>query len=85
MGLTDRLKDLRSQAEGAVVEHSDKIHDAVEKVATTADKTTGGKYTDKIQKAGTKADSLVSGIGADGEKVAEEPAAEPEAEVKPAD
>ena len=79
MGLTDRLKDLKTQAEGAVVQHSDKIHDAVEKVATTADKTTGGKYTDKIQKAGTKADTLVSGIGADGEKAAEEAPAEADA------
>ncbi len=68
MGFTDKLKDLKSQAEGAVVEHSDQIHQAVEKAAATADKSTGGKYTDKIQKAGSKADSLVSGIGADSEK-----------------
>ena len=68
MGFTDKLKDLKSQAEGAVAEHSDQIHQAVEKAAATADKSTGGKYTDKIQKAGSKADSLVSGIGADGEK-----------------
>lgn len=82
MGLTDKLKDLKAQAEGTVVQHSDKIHDAVEKVATTADKTTGGKYTDKIQKAGTKADSLVSGIGADGENAADQPADEPEPEAR---
>jgi hypothetical protein len=82
MGLTDKLKDLKTQAEGAVVQHSDKIHEAVEKVATTADKTTGGKYTDKIQKAGTKADSLVSGIGADAQSAPEEPAAEAEPEAK---
>ena len=82
MGFTDKLKDLKTQAEGAVVQHSDKIHGAVEKVASTADKTTGGKYTDKIQKAGTKADSLVSGIGADEQQVAGEPAAEPEPEAK---
>ena len=82
MGLTDKLKDLKTQAEGAVVQHSDKIHEAVEKAATTADKTTGGKYTDKIQKAGTKADSLVSGIGADAQTAAGEPAAEAEPEAK---
>lgn len=74
MGLTDKLKDLKTQAEGAVAEHSDQIHQAVEKVATTADKSTGGKYSDKIQKAGSKADDLVAGIKPDGEEDA--PAAE---------
>jgi hypothetical protein len=63
MGFTDKLKDLKTQAEGAVSEHSDQIHQAVEKAAATADKSTGGKYTEKIQQAGSKADSLVAGVG----------------------
>jgi len=79
MGFTDKLKDLKTQAEGTVSEHSDQIHQAVEKVATTADKSTGGKYTDKIQQAGSKADSLVAGIGSDADAAeAAEPGADTE-------
>lgn len=73
MGLTDKLKGLKTQAEGAVAEHSDQIHSAVEKVAATADKSTGGKYTEKIQKAGSKADDLVAGIKPDAGKDAAAP------------
>jgi DNA-binding protein H-NS len=62
MGLADRLKDLRTKATDATVERSDKIHEAVEKVATTADQRTGGKYRERIQKAGAKADSLVDSL-----------------------
>jgi DNA-binding protein H-NS len=62
MGITDRLKDLKTKAEAAVVEHSDQLHDAVEKATTTADKRTGGKYSERIQKAGAKADTLVHSL-----------------------
>lgn len=62
MGLTDRFKDLRSKAEGAVVERSDQIHSAVEKAAAVADQRTGGKYSDRIQKAGAKADGLLDSL-----------------------
>jgi MT0933-like antitoxin protein len=62
MGLTDRLKDLRSKAEEAVVERSDQIHIAVEKAATAADERTGGKYSERIQKAGAKADGLLDSL-----------------------
>jgi DNA-binding protein H-NS len=62
MGLADRLKDLRTKATDATVERSDKIHEAVEKVAATADQRTGGKYREHIQKAGAKADSLVDSL-----------------------
>jgi MT0933-like antitoxin protein len=64
MGFADRLKDLKTKAVDATVERSDKIHEAVEKVATTADARTGGKYHDKIQQAGAKAGSLVDGLAA---------------------
>jgi hypothetical protein len=62
MGLTDRLKDLRSKAEEAVVERSDQIHSAVEKATTVADERTGGKYSERIQKAGAKADGLLDSL-----------------------
>ena len=62
MGLSDRLKDLKTKAVDATVERSDKIHEAVEKVATTADERTGGKYRERIQNASAKAGSLVDGL-----------------------
>jgi hypothetical protein len=62
MGITDRLKDLKTKAVDATVERSDKIHEAVEKAATTADERTGGKYRERIQQAGAKADSLVDSL-----------------------
>lgn len=62
MGLADRLKDLKDKAVDATAERSDKIHEVVEKVATTADARTGGKYHERIQSAGAKAGSLVDGI-----------------------
>jgi TRAP-type C4-dicarboxylate transport system substrate-binding protein len=62
MGLSDRLKDLKTKAVDATVERSDKIHEAVEKVASTADERTGGKYRERIQNASAKAGSLVDGL-----------------------
>jgi hypothetical protein len=62
MGLSDRLKDLKDKAVDATAEHSDKIHEVVDKVATTADERTGGKYHERIHSAGAKAGSLVDGI-----------------------
>jgi MT0933-like antitoxin protein len=62
MGIADRLKDLKTKATDATVERSDKIHEAVEKVATTADQRTGGKYRERIQQIGAKADSFVEGL-----------------------
>jgi len=66
MGISDRFKELRTKAEAAAAEHSDQIHAAVEKVATTADERTKGKYTEKIQQAGSKATGIVDGLKADG-------------------
>jgi len=62
MGLTDRLKDLQSKAQDAVVERSDQIHSAVGKAAAVADERTGGRYSERIQQAGAKADSLVDSL-----------------------
>jgi hypothetical protein len=62
MGLTDRFKDLKAKAEDAVAEHSEQIHSAVEKATAAADQHTGGKYSERIQKVGAKADGLVSSL-----------------------
>jgi DNA-binding protein H-NS len=62
VGLTDRFKELKTKAQDTVAEHSDQIHDAVGKAAAAADQRTGGKYTERIQKAGAKADELVHSL-----------------------
>jgi hypothetical protein len=80
MGIADRLKDLKTKAVDATAEHSDKIHEAVEKVATTADQRTGGKYHERIQQAGAKAGSLVDSLkGPEQQAAAEGPDDAPEA------
>jgi hypothetical protein len=66
MGLSDKIKDLRSKAEDAVVEHKDQIQQTVQKVGQAADQRTGGKYSEQIQKAGAKATGFVDGIADDG-------------------
>jgi hypothetical protein len=88
MGIADRLKDLKTKAVDATAERSDKIHEAVEKVAATADQRTGGKYHDRIQQAGAKAGSLVDGLTASEQttgEAAEAAAAAPEATAPPAE
>jgi hypothetical protein len=72
MGIADRLKDLKTKAVDATAEHSDKIHEAVEKVATTADQRTGGKYHERIQQAGAKAGGLVDSLKGPEQPVAAE-------------
>ena len=59
MGLADKFKDLAKQAQDAVAEHKDQIHDAVESVGVAADQKTQGKYSDKIAKMGQKANEAV--------------------------
>lgn len=66
MGIADRLKDLKTKAVDATAERSDKLHEAVDNLAATADQHTGGKYREQIQKAGEKAGSLVDGIAGSG-------------------
>jgi hypothetical protein len=55
----DKLKDLRKQAQDAVAENREKIHDAVDVVSTTVDQKTGGKHTAKIAKFGEQAGAAV--------------------------
>jgi MT0933-like antitoxin protein len=62
MGFTDRLKDLKGKAEDAAAEHNDQIRGAIQKAAATADQKTGGRYSEKIEQAGAKADTFVGGL-----------------------
>ncbi len=82
MGLTDRLKDVTKKAEEKAAAHSEQIRQAAQKAGETADRHTGGKYSDRIQQAGAKVDALVDGLegpaGADpGEAAAQAPDAPP--------
>jgi MT0933-like antitoxin protein len=67
MALTDRFKDFKSKAEEAVVERKDQIQGAVQKAGEVADQRTGGKYHDKIEKAGGKALGYVDSLDANKE------------------
>jgi hypothetical protein len=73
MGLGDKLKDLRKQAQDAVVEHKDQIQDAVGVAGAAVDKQTHGKYTAKIAKFGQKANDAV-------DKLSDQPPGEQQAE-----
>lgn len=62
MGFFDKFK---KQAENLAGEHGDKIEDAIEKVAETADDKTGGKHSDKIESGAEKAKDMVEKLGDD--------------------
>jgi len=67
MPLGERLKELLQQLQRLVSSNRDKIHGAVDTVGNVADKTTRGKYSDQIAKAGEKAKEGVGKIGGDGQ------------------
>lgn len=71
MGLGDKLKDLRKQAQEAVTEHKDQIEDAMGVAAAAVDKKTHGKHTAKIAKFGQKATAAVDKFGEEAEPAAE--------------
>jgi hypothetical protein len=74
MGLSDTVKNLRKKAEETAVEHKDQIHGAVQKAGEAADRSTKGKYHDKIVKAGDAAQGYVDKLAPIDE--AKEPAGE---------
>lgn len=55
----DKLGDAVEKAKDAVDEHADQIDDGIEKLAGYVDQRTGGKHTDKIDKAAGQARKLV--------------------------
>jgi hypothetical protein len=62
MGLGDRFKDMKKQAQGAVAENKEKIQEAVEVASLAADRKTRGKHTARIAKFGQKANDAVDKI-----------------------
>jgi transcription termination factor Rho len=66
MGFADRLKDLKKQAQEAVVEHKDQIQQAVDTVGVLANEKTGGKYATKISKIHDHASTAVEKAATDG-------------------
>jgi DNA-binding protein H-NS len=88
MGLADRLKEAAKKAEEAAGERKGQIREAVHKVETVADQRTGGRYSEKIQKAAAKADDVVDRLKDPAEAAAPAAAAEgppaPAAEGPPA-
>jgi hypothetical protein len=71
----DKLKDLRKQAQDAVAENREKIHDAVDVASTTVDQKTGGKHTAKIAKFGEQAGAAVDRFSENDDKTVGEPRA----------
>jgi hypothetical protein len=71
MGFLDKLKksadDVEEKASELVSEHSDKIHEGIEKTADFADDKTKGKYSEKIEKVEKAASDLVDKVAGGGE------------------
>lgn len=65
MGLGDKFKNIAKQAQDAVVEHKDQLHDAVDAAGVVADRKTRGRHTDKIAKFGQKAGDAIDKLGGD--------------------
>jgi hypothetical protein len=68
MGLGDKFKTFAKQAQDAVVEHKDQIHQAMDAAGVAADRKTKGKYTAKIAKFGEKAGEALDKLGAEEHK-----------------
>ncbi len=81
MGLGDRFKDIKKQAQDAVAEHKDKIQEAVEVASVAADQKTRGKHTTRIAKFGQKASDAVDKIA--GAEDGEGGAGTPDAQTRP--
>lgn len=62
MAFRDRLKNLTKQAQKAAAEHKDGVRQTVEKAEAAADQQTGGRYHDKIEKAGGKVDAYLEDL-----------------------
>ncbi|CAM2771992.1 antitoxin [Prescottella defluvii] len=59
MGFMDSVKGLVDKGQELAAEHSDKVQDVIDKAADIADEKTGGKYSDKIDKAAEAAKKVV--------------------------
>ncbi|WP_182379580.1 antitoxin [Nocardioides sp. WS12] len=65
MSLTDKFKDAKDKATDAVAEHGDKIEAGIDKVAGFVDDKTGGKFSDKIEGATSKAKDALGKVEGD--------------------
>lgn len=59
MRFMDRMKKLRSKADGLAEEHGDKIKEGIDKAAKAAEKQAGPKHAAKIRKGASKAKQAV--------------------------
>ncbi len=75
MGFGDKLKDLRKQAQEAVSEHSENLHNALDVAGAAANEKTRGKHTQRIAKFGEKASEKLDKFAAGSEGSDEEGAA----------
>jgi hypothetical protein len=66
MGFGEKLSQLAHQLQRLLSSNQDKIHSAVDSVGSVADKTTKGKFSDKITKAGDIAKAGVGKLASDG-------------------
>jgi hypothetical protein len=66
MGFGDKLKDLRKQAQEAVTEHSEQLHNVLDVAGAAANEKTRGKHTQRIAKFGEKASEKLDKFAAEG-------------------
>jgi uncharacterized protein YjbJ (UPF0337 family) len=87
MSFLDKAKQAIGQAKDRAGhlagQHADKIEQAIDKGGSYLDKRTGGKYSDKIEKAGDSAKSAASNL-ADQHHEAEQPRSSTKAPEAPA-
>jgi hypothetical protein len=83
MGLGDKFKSIAKQAQDAVVEHKDQLHDAVDAAGVVADRKTRGRHTAKIAKFGQKAGEAIDKMGSETKPGSESGASEARASDSP--
>jgi hypothetical protein len=74
MGFGDKLKDLRKQAQEAVSEHSEQVHNALDAATVAANAKTRGKHAQRIAKFGEKASGALDKFADGSEGASEAPA-----------
>jgi len=80
MGLGDKFKAVRAQAQQAVNEHREQIQNAVHDLSEAANTKTGGKHADKIMRFDQKATDAVDKFGDGGARTDPESTTVPTAE-----
>ena len=74
MGIFDKLKQHKDDADGAVETLKDKAGPALDKAGEVADEKTGGKFSDQIHKGVDKAKQAMGQDAPEGAQPAEQPA-----------